>query len=753
MNKKDHDFGTLDLENIIREFSDMDNPVKLEGEELAFRTGDLQEVIALMDGQTEEAAEPAQQPEEPVEEPEVPAEEPAAEEPPVEEKCEEEEPVPEETAEEIPEPTIRLSPIAQAAVSDPEESEEAPEEMQEPTVRLESISEATVAQEEEPVVEVTAEEPAEEEAADQSAPALEDPELGEEYEDDDDEIEVNFPHLPPLIFRPRSRLGELKRQLVAGPEKRYYELAEIGVGKVQIAMLLCLVVILVSGAAALLYNAGQVSENRIRLMVFSQVLAMLMGGLLGSQQMIDGISDLFHRKFTLNTLLAVSFLACCADSVFCFMERRVPLCAAFTLEVLMSLWSAYHKRTTEMGQMDTMRKAVRLDGIVKREDYYESRPGFLRKEGQVEEFMDHYDEASGPEKVQRAYAVLSLLASIGIAVVAGLFHGVTVAVQIFSTTLLAAVPASMFISLTRPAAILERKLHRLGTVICGWSGIKALCGKGVLPVSDYDLFPAGATKMNGVKFYGDRDPEEVIAFTTALMSANGGSLAPIFEQLLNSRGGTHYNAVNMQHYGNGGIGAEVCGEPVLLGTLEFLKDMGVEAPEGIMVKQAVYVSIDGELSGLFALTYTRTKFAAGGLSTLHHYRRVAPIVLAKDFMLTAPFLKEKFGIHNRRMIFAGRDVREELAQKEPAEDAASMALMTQEGLAPVAYAITGAKALRTACRLGVTVHIIGGLLGMLIMLALAILGAVHLLTPVHILLYQLVWMIPGLLITMWPRTI
>ena len=82
----------------------------------------------------------------------------------------------------------------------------------------------------------------------------------------------------------------------------------------------------------------------------------------------------------------------------------------------------------------------------------------------------------------------------------------------------------------------------------------------------------------------------------------------------------------------------------------------------------------------------------------------------------------------------------------------ALALTTLEGLAPVVYAITGARALRTASRLGLTIHIIGGVLGMLTMAALAILGAVHLLTPVHILLYQLIWTIPGLLVTTWPRT-
>ena len=713
MNKNEHDFGTQDLEDIIREFGEEDASAQPDDQEMNFQTVDLNEML------TEVEEEMAQQPE-----PAAPEAEPEMEEPQELEQ----------TVEFVLPPKVEQEPEEV-----PAQEQEEPETVPDATIRLEEIPEVMTEEE-------VPEEPDEEPEAEPEA-------LSEMDDDDDDEIEVNFPHLPPLIFRPRSRLGELKRQLVAGPEKRYYELAEIGVGKVQIAMLLCLVVILVSGAAAVLYNAGQVSEDRIRLLIFSQVLAMLLGGLLGSQQMIDGIWDIFQRKFTLNTMLALSFAACCADSLLCFKEERVPLCAAFALEVFMALWSTYHKRTTEMGQMDTMRKAVRLDGVVKCEDYLESRPGFLRKEGQVEEFMDHYDEVSGPEKLQRAYALLSLLVSIGVAVVAGMLHGVSVAVQIFSTTLLVAVPVSMFITLTRPAAVLERKLHSMGTVLCGWSGIKALCGKGVLPMTDYDLFPAGATKMNGVKFYGDRDPEDVIAYASALMSANGGSLAPIFEQLLDSRAGAHYPAMNLQYYGNGGIGGEVCGEPVLMGTLEFLKNMGVEIPEGTMVKQAVYVSIDGELSGLFAITYTRTKFAAGGLATLHNYRRVVPVVIAKDFMLTAPFLKEKFGIRNRRMIFATREEREALEQVKPAEEAVSMAMVTQEGLAPVAYAITGAKALRTASRLGMAVHILGGVLGMLIMLALAVLGATHLLTPVHILLYQLVWTVPGLLVSAWPRTI
>ena len=39
------------------------------------------------------------------------------------------------------------------------------------------------------------------------------------------------------------------------------------------------------------------------------------------------------------------------------------------------------------------------------------------------------------------------------------------------------------------------------------------------------------------------------------------------------------------------------------------------------------------------------------------------------------------------------------------------------------------------------------------MLTLAILGATQLLTPANLFLYELLWLVPGLLITEWPRTI
>ena len=580
------------------------------------------------------------------------------------------------------------------------------------------------------------------------------PQMTEEPAPVEPAFEVEPEFIPsPILFQPRSRLQELKKKLVEGPEKRFYELSEIGTGKLQFAILASVVIVALCAGITTLHTLGMVPASRLRLVIFSQVLAMLLSALMGSHLMIDSVADLLKGRFTMGALLTLTFAACFVDGVFCLKDLRIPCCAAFSLEMLFALMARYQKRNTEMSQMDTMRKAVRLNGILKVEDYYEGKAGLMRKRADVEDFMDHYSKVAGPERLQNIYAFLSLLACIAIAVFAFMLHGVGLAVQILATSLLVAVPASFFISVSRPASILEKRLHMAGTVLCGWESVKDLCGKAVFPLRDEDLFPQGSTKLNGVKFYGDRDPDEVVAYTTALIIAGGGGLVPVFKQLRTSRSAPEYTAENFQYYGTGGIGGEVRGEPVLLGTLNFLQDMGVEIPEGTMVNQAVYVSIDGQLCAVCAISYAKMRSASAGLVTLNGYRKITPVMLCGDFMLTEEFIRAKFDIKTRRIVFPTREEREELKKRRPDPEEPVLAITTRSELVSAAYAVTGARALRQSTRLGVTIHLIGGILGLVIMLALAYLGNTELLTPTNILLFQLIWAVPGMLVTEWTRVV
>ena len=496
-------------------------------------------------------------------------------------------------------------------------------------------------------------------------------------------------------------------------------------------------------------------------MVFWQFFALLVSALLGSNQMIEGFADLMKRKCTLNTVLAVTFLVCCVDGILCLKQVRVPCCAAFSLEVTMALWSAYQRRSRELSQMDTMRKATRLDGLAACPDYLDGKTGLLRKEGQVEDFMEHYAAPSGPEKQLHTYCFIAMLIAVAIGIAGGIrtglsqgvMAGISAGVQVTAVSLLAAVPATAFISQSRPAVLLERRLHKLGTVLCGWQGVEGLSGNTLFPVTYDDLYPAGTVRLNGVKYFGSREPDLVVAYATAVITADKSGLSDLFCSVLDAHNGRHYDAYNLCHYDNGGLLGVVEGETVLMGSASFMKEMGVDVPENAKVGYAVYVAIDKELSGLFAVSYEKNQSAMAALTTLNAYAGLECVLTSDDFMLTPGFLRNKFGIKTKRFLLPEYAVREQLREKEPEQDAQVLLMTTAMGLAPLAFGVTGARALKNTCRMGTLLHIIGGSVGLGIMVLLVALGALELLTPANMFLYQLVWMIPALLITEWTRSV
>lgn len=556
----------------------------------------------------------------------------------------------------------------------------------------------------------------------------------------------------PIVFHPQSRFRELKKKLVAGPERLYYKLSEKGTGKLQALLFLCILVSFICIGTTVLYHFSMVQQDRLKLMIFGQLLCMFLSALMGSYQLIEGLADLIRRRFSLNTLLIFSFILCCADGFMCLKELRVPCCAAFTLQTVFSLFDTLHRRRTELSQMDILRKATDLTSIRPASEKLDGKKVLVRDEGQVEDFMDSYHIPSVPSKIRSWYAVGALIAALGVGITGILLQNLSFGFHVAAITLLAATPASFFICLSRPADVLQKRFHKLGTLLCGWKGISAAKGSLVFSVNHTDLFPVGSVKMNGVKFFGTRDPDEVVAYGTALILTDDNGLSPLFEQVLESRNCHHLTAQNVQLY-NGGISGEVRGEPVLVGNLSFLKEMNVEIPEGLRVSQAVCVAIDGILCGLFAISYEKSRRSASGLGTLCSYRRIKAVISDGDFLLTPAFLQAKFGINPKRAYIADAELRNALSKLEPDREGPAVVLSTKHDLPSLAYGITGAQALRSASILGLITHMAGGIIGIGIMLTLTILGASHLLTPMNVILYQLLWSIPGILMTEWPRLI
>ena len=136
------------------------------------------------------------------------------------------------------------------------------------------------------------------------------------------EPETAAPAQEPIPFR--SDLRELKRKLIAGPEKRYYELSDQGVFSLQIAIVLNLLVVAFCAGSAVMFSMGMVPDNRLRFVIFTQVLAMFISALLGCHQLLDGLGELLHGRFTIDTFLSFTLIACCVDAYYCLRSCGCP---------------------------------------------------------------------------------------------------------------------------------------------------------------------------------------------------------------------------------------------------------------------------------------------------------------------------------------------------------------------------------------------------------------------------------------------
>ncbi len=558
----------------------------------------------------------------------------------------------------------------------------------------------------------------------------------------------------PILFRPRSRLGGLKRKLMDGPEQRYNDLCEKGVVKLQIALFVSMLIVVLAVSSIVLHRLDMVRADRMRLLVFGELFAMLFSATLCWERLVDGVIGMFRGRFSTDTLLAFSFAACIADGIFCLQEVKVPFCAAFSLEALMCLWSEYQQRSTELCQMDTLRKANRLSRITMAPDCHEGRPGFAVSDGQPEDFMGTYSLPSAPRKALNRFALAALIASILVAVAAGVHGGVRTGVRTWSAAILAACPATALICQSRPAWTLERRLHRFGSVLCGWQGVKAAAGRAVVPVSDEDLLPTGTVKINGVRFYSKRNPDTILAYATAVMIRSESCLTPLFEHIQKTKKLQSYEIDEFKTYSDKGLGAIICGERVLVGTQEFLRTMGITIPPGTRVNPGVYVSIGKEFCCIMGLAFGKLKGVSAGLSALCSHRGLTPVLASTNFVLNEDFIRERYRVDTRRMIFPTAPHRERLADWKPQENqSVPCALITQDGLAGTAFAISGARNLRTASVAGAAVHILGGIVGLAAVLVLTLTNRTDLMTPANLLLLELVWAVPGLMISEWTRII
>ena len=458
-------------------------------------------------------------------------------------------------------------------------------------------------------------------------------------------------------------------------------------------------------------------SGKLQLLLPAALLGVQM--LLSADALWQGVRDLVHPSlYTPGAVLCVLALL---DSV----QQLSAGTPGYAAPAALVLFGLLHALTREReGLTRTLRAVCGFD-----------RPLGVRH---VPRFLRHL---SGPGPAARTFRVYTLLPLPGtlLAALALSRLGPMGFVRCWLILLLGATPCAAMLSFARPFSALARRLASFGAALCGWHGARVLGGKHTVILRDEDVFPANNITSSGMKLYGTLPAGQVLSYALAALEAAQDPLAALFDRLLQAQFGRRCRADAYRCYDGGGIGAQIGQDVVLVGSLPFMRSMGVHMSDGARVRQAVYVSVNGELAGIFAVKYKPSASTRAGLRALLANPGNSVILATRDFLITPELLAARYELAVGGIAFPVYSERLRLSEAVGGEADAQGALIAKETFGAFASAVAAAQTLRSTTRFSTILSLLSGILGLCLCALLLYWGSAAAVSPFHIAAFQLIW--------------
>lgn len=451
----------------------------------------------------------------------------------------------------------------------------------------------------------------------------------------------------------------------------------------------------------------------------------------------SALSDIRDRTIAAPFLVCLSNVVTLLDEItLLFLPERAavaPLGGVAALGLVFSLWglTAYHRgmwetfRTAAMGEPGYLADCSEV-GIAK---------GLGRRAG----FCTRVTMEDTASQWQRLLTPVLAVSSLVFAVLSavGLGRGQDL-IWCWSVVLCASIslvcPLSYFVPFGRLAA----RLNHSGAAVAGQYGAAALAASRQIVVTDGDLFPQGTVAVNGLKLYGE-ERNNAISYAATLVVHGGGCLARVFDDICRGERISYQPLEHFHVHDDGGLSGMIHGETVLVGAPVFMRHKAVRLPASMPSKTCLCLAVDGQLTAVFSIKYNTSETVENALRALG--RNDMRLLLAvRDGNITPKLLKTRFGT-DAGAVYPEASDRLQLSDPEREAEGPS-GLLYRDGLYPFVELVTGSRRLCHTVRVGNLLSACGGIFGSLLSFYLLFAGSYHVLTPVMLATYLLLWVVP-----------
>ncbi|MBO5928488.1 MAG: hypothetical protein J6Q42_00530 [Clostridia bacterium] len=365
---------------------------------------------------------------------------------------------------------------------------------------------------------------------------------------------------------------------------------------------------------------------------------------------------------------------------------------------------------------------------------------YFRKTDFVTGFFKSTEDSSLCNRWMKWYLPLSLSLSAVLAVVYLLVNGLPswiFAITLFCLMVCVSMPILLLVFKQSAFTAISLKLQKKKTAVMGYDAIQKYGSVHAVAVDATDLFPESSVLLHGIKTFSGTRIDEAILDAASVSIRAGGPLSHVFRRMILNKVDMLHEVDTLVYEQDMGLSGWVSGRRVLIGNRRLLDNHGIYIPskdyEDRYAKdgrQLVYLSIAGELSAMFVVSYKADESVKQILKDVTA-NRVTLLIRTCDPNITEKLVASVFDVEGFYIELlgapAGRSY-EILTAGVSAEETAS--IVSFDGVGGMVKAISYCTSLRVGIRVFTILQTIVGLAALLIVGGLALFGGV-MLSPLY----------------------
>lgn len=364
----------------------------------------------------------------------------------------------------------------------------------------------------------------------------------------------------------------------------------------------------------------------------------------------------------------------------------------------------------------------------------EPRVTYFRKTEFSGDYLKNSEDPLCGNALMRWYLPITAAVSLIAAVVYLVLNGLTawlLAFTLFCSMICISSPVLMLIYLRSAMAVAARETQNNATAIVGYQAVEEYGSSHAVALDAIDLFPENSVLLHGIKTFSGTRIDEAILDAASVSVRAGGPLSHVFRRMILNKVDMLHEVDTLVYEQDMGLSGWVSGRRVLIGNRRLLDNHGIDIPSKDYEeryakngRQLVYLSIAGELSAMFVVSYMADPRVKKILTDLTH-RRITLLVRTCDPNITESLIASTFELNGFYVELlgapAGRSFEALTDGVSPQEPAG---IVSTGGIYEMMAALAKCRRLRTGMRFFTAMQVALGIVGILMTVGMAFFSGV-----------------------------